>query len=144
MDLRFQPDYPEGFRVWSGDEDVAGIHHRLNAARRFAKGRQQAVELVPNRTIRNDRNAIKVLGIFKGWFFTHRVHVGYVRADTAKAIADSGLAGEVRGRLQTIWCDGYYPDYIVVRFDILAPYTPPAKTEKPKKPGGAGRRRRGA
>lgn len=133
LNLRFLPDYPAGWSVWAGDEEVAGINHRLHNAKRFAKARNQAIELVLEPSNRHDPNAIKVMGVYQGWFFTRHVHLGYVEAGTAQRIADEGLTYKIRGRLKNIWWGGYVRDYIIVRFDILAPYTPRPQKEKPKR-----------
>ncbi len=66
LDPRFQPDYPAGLRVWLADQEVAGNNPRLGNGRRFARGREQAVVLAPEPANPHDRNAIKVMGVYKG------------------------------------------------------------------------------
>ena len=120
-DLRFLPDIPGGMRIWVTDVEVAGIQHRLSAARAFAKGRSHELLLEREPRNRHDTNAIKVIGVYEGWFFTHSVHIGYVPADIAKLVADRGDFDQLRPRLKNIWWGGYVRDFIVVRFDILEP-----------------------
>jgi HIRAN domain len=130
-DLRFLPPIPDGMRILFGDTEVAGVQHRLANAFTFARGRNHDLLLEPEPTNRHDPNAIKVIGFYKGWFFTHRVHLGYVPAEMAKVVAERGLVHQVRGRLKNIWWGGYVRDYLVVRFDILEP-KPPREERVPK------------
>jgi len=128
-------------RIWISDEEVAGIQHRISAARAFAKGRKQKLRFEREPRNHHDPNAIKVIGVYKGWFFTHSVHIGYVPADIAKLIAERGGFDELRPRLKNIWWGGYVRDFIVVRFDILEPKPPreerlkKGKQRKSKKAG---------
>jgi hypothetical protein len=130
-DLRFLPDIPDGMRILVADEEVAGIQHRISNAKAFAKGSNHDLLLEPEPRNRHDPNAIKVIGVYKGWFFTHRVHIGYVPADVARIVAERGLVDRVCPRLKNIWWGGYVRDYIVVRFDILEP-KPPREERVPK------------
>jgi len=138
LDLRFLPEIPDGMRIWYADEEVAGISYRIKYAREFAKGRNLEIKLVREPRNRHDGNDIRVLGIYKGWFFTRSVHIGYVTAEIAKAIVKSGSFDELQPRLKNIWWGGYVRDFIVVRFDILQPKparevaTPKPKKRKPK------------
>lgn len=120
-DLRFLPEIPVGMRIWVADEEVAGIQHRLAEARAFAAGRNLELLLEREPSNRHDPNAIKVVGVYKGWFFTHRVHIGYVPADIAKVVTERGDFDQLRPRLKNIWWGGKARDYIIVRFDILEP-----------------------
>jgi hypothetical protein len=120
-DLRFLPPIPEGMRILAGDEEVAGVNHRLANAKRFAKGRKHELSFEREPHNNHDPNAIKVVGIFQGWFFTHQVHIGYVSATLAKVIAERNLFAQIRPRLKNIWLGGRVRDFIVVRFDIVEP-----------------------
>ena len=132
-DMRFLPDIPEGMRIFIADEEVAGVQHRLSHARAFAKGCNHELRFEREPSNRHDPNAIKVIGIYKGWFFTHSVHIGYVAAETAESIVERGMFCQIRPRLKNIWWGGYVRDYIVVRFDILSPKPPrEPRSTKPK------------
>ena len=122
--LRFLPEIPEGMRILF-DTEVAGIQHRLENAAIFAGGRNHELRLEPEPRNPHDPNAIKVIGVYAGWFFTHAVHFGYVPADEAQTIAGCRLTFWVRPRLRNIWWGGYERDFIVVRFDILEPKQKP-------------------
>jgi hypothetical protein len=134
-DLRFLPDIPEGMRIYVADEEVAGVEHRLSNVRAFTKGQNQELRLEREPNNRHDPNAIKVVGIYKGWFFTHSVHFGYVSAEVAKLIAEQDIFSQIRPRLKNIWWGGYVRDYIVVRFDILGPKLPREQRATKPKPG---------
>jgi hypothetical protein len=97
-DLRFLPAIPEGMRIFMADMEVAGVQHRLANARAFAKGRDHELRLEREPNNRHDPNAIKVIGIYRGWFFTHSVHIGYVPAEEAKLIAQRGMFAQIQAR----------------------------------------------
>lgn len=126
-------DFPEGMSLFFADEEVAGVQHRLPNLRAFAKGRNHALRLEREPNNRHDPNAIKVIGIYKGLFFTHRVHIGYVPAEIAEEIAEQNLFSQILPLLKNIWWGGYVRDFIVVRFDILGPKPPrEPRATKPK------------
>jgi hypothetical protein len=131
--LRFYPDIPEGMSIFFADEEVAGVQHRLSNVRAFASGRHHALRLEREPNNPHDPNAIKVIGIYKGWFFTHRVHIGYVPAEIAEEIAERNLFSQIQPLLKNIWWGGYVRDYIVVRFDILGPKPPKEPREAKSK-----------
>ncbi len=120
-DLRFLPAIPEGMRIFAGDVEVAGVQHRISSAKQFLNGHQQDIHLEREPGNKHDPNAIRAVGTFKGWFFNHKAHVGYVPADLAKVIADSNMFTQIRPRLRNIWYGGRVRDFIVIRFDILEP-----------------------
>jgi hypothetical protein len=124
-------------RILVADEEVAGVSHRLSDARTFVKGRSQELRLEEEPGNSHDPNAIKVIGVYKRWFTTHSVHLGYVPAEIAKMIAARALSNRILPRLKNIWWGGYVRDYIVVRFDILEPKPPRGETERPSKRGKA-------
>ena len=140
-DLRFLPDIPEGMRIFLADEEVAGVQHRLSNARAFARGRNQELRFEREPGNPHDPNAIKIIGIYKGWFFAHSVHIGYVPAEVANVIAERGMFSLIRPRLKNIWWGGYIRDYIVVRFDILEP-KPPREPRAAKPKAGRSKRQR--
>src|SRR5262249_62287371 len=96
--LRFRPDIPDGMRKLAGDQEVAGIQYRLPNVKAFAKGRRQELRFEPDPGNPHDPNAIKVIGIYKGWFFTHSVHIGYISASVAQMIAERGLVSNILPR----------------------------------------------
>ena len=134
--LRFLPPIPEGMYVPFPDEEVAGIQFRIPAARAFAGGSDHALRLEREPGNRHDPNAIKVIAVSKGWFFRQARHIGYVAAEVARMIAKRGDFEQLEPRLKNIWWGGYVRDYIVVRFDIMAPDPPreirPTKRGRPR------------
>jgi hypothetical protein len=131
--LRFLPEIPDGMRIFAHDEEVAGVQYRLSNAKAFAKGRDHQLRLEREPSNRHDPYAIKVMGIYKGWFSSHEVHIGYVPADVAKSIAEREMFSRIRPRLKNIWWGGYVRDFIIVRFDILQPKPPcEPRAVKPK------------
>jgi hypothetical protein len=120
--LRFLPEIPQGWRIWAGDVEVAGTHHRIDAAVAFAQGDGQTLTLEPEPTNPHDPKAIKVLG----WSHSRResYFVGYVPKDIAEAIST-----EYQPRIKNIWLGGYQKPVVYIRFDILVP----KGTEEPER-----------
>ena len=133
-DLRFYPDMPKGMRLWSAAEEVSGIHYHISNARAFAKGNNPELRFEPEPGNLHDSNAIKVIGIYKGWFYTYSKFIGYVAAETAACIAEHDMIGNILPRLKNIWWGGYVEDFIVVRFDIVTIITPQEEAETKRKP----------
>ena len=129
--IRFPADIPEGKVRLACYEEVAGISFRIENAVAFAKGRNHRLELEREPGNAHDPNAIKVLGVYKGWVFEHRVHIGYVPADLASLIAERGIFGQIEAYLRNIWHGGYAKDSVHVNFDIFQPEPP--EVEKPKR-----------
>jgi hypothetical protein len=67
--LRFLPPIPEGMHILSADREVMGIEHRLSDAVAFAKESSHKIEFEREPDNPHDKNAIKVIGISKRWFF---------------------------------------------------------------------------
>lgn len=119
--MRFDPEVPEGMRVWAGWEEVKGTRHYLPATVAFAKGKNHSLRLIPEPANRFDENAISIFGVFKGWFLPHQRLIGYVAAPVAAAIAKRGDFLDLQPQLRRIWWGGYHRDFIVVAYDILEP-----------------------
>jgi hypothetical protein len=115
------------------DLEVAGIPHRKRAAIAFAKGKQHRLELEPEPKNPHDRNAIRVIGISKGWFFWHRRLLGYVPQETAERIVGAGLMKVILPRLKSIFVGEYPQPVIHVRFDLLRPKLAKEPRKKDKK-----------
>ncbi len=126
ISLRFLPPIPDGYRILENEVEVAGINYRTANALAFAKRRQQRIELERDPSNPHDPNAIKVIGVCKGWFFWRRYHIGYLPRDTAARIVSEGI--RVEPRLRNIWAGGYVRDAIHIRLDLVAPK--PEKTPK--------------
>lgn len=117
---------PKGYVTYDSVE-VAGIPYRKPAALRFAKGRNQWLEWEREPNNRHDRNAIKIYGCTRGLFGTRRRFIGYVPAETARRIVDSGLWGLVLPHFQSLYVDdvGVAPgdEFIEITFQVLGPGT---------------------
>lgn len=138
LKLRFEPPIPDGMRIMEGHIEVAGIPHRMANAVAFARRAQQYLELEREPNNPHDPNAIKVIGVSKGWFFWRRHFLGYVPRETAAIIAENRLWGRIKPRLRSIWAGGYVKDTVYVNFDILEPIPPPEPTKRrQRKHGGS-------
>jgi hypothetical protein len=135
--LRFEPPIPDGMWIMEAHIEVAGIPHRMGNAVAFARRGQHYLELEREPNNPHDPNAIKVIGVSKGWFFWRRHFLGYVPRETAARVAEMGLWGRVKPRLRSIWAGGYVQDTVYINFDILEPKPSPkhAKTRRRKRDG---------
>lgn len=122
--LRFRPIISHGWRVWKEAVEVAGIPFRISDARKFANGRRQNLCLERETSNQRDPHAIKVIGLYKSWFFNRSAHIGYVPAEDAEIIARRDFS-EFLPRLRSIWLGDQTALAIVVSFDIL-------ETKKPR------------
>lgn len=133
INLRFLPPIPEGMRIMEADIEVAGIPYHKAAALAFARRQQQYLELEREAGNQHDPNAIKVIGVSKGWIGWQRHFLGYVPRETAKQIAEEGLGNAIVPRLRNIWAGGYVQDVVYIRFDILKPKPVKESATKAKK-----------
>jgi len=104
--LRFQPERPEdytpyGKAIGSG-EPVAGTSHREETVRAFIEGRNRSLE-VEYAPTEKFPEAIKVFGVWDDVKGTHRQHIGYVNAETAKEIHEKYKDLPIATELRTIY-----------------------------------------
>lgn len=119
--IDFYPFIPDGFRTYA-HLTVAGIQHRKEAAFKFANGSMQSLELEQeptNKNDKNDKNAIKVIGIFKGLLFLKREFMGYVPKDCAKQIIESRILAYIKPCLTRIYAKDR--EFIEIQFNIIGP-----------------------
>jgi hypothetical protein len=120
INIRFLPEYPSDFVIYETETTVAGVDHRLDAALRFARGKNQRLDLEREPTNEHDPNAIKVFGISKAWFTSRREFVGYIYRSEAKSIVENGFWGRIMPRLRHIWVSDDSRE-VIIRFDIVGP-----------------------
>lgn len=110
---------PSGFRIYFDRVSVMGITMRKADAAAFCKAqdRELALEREPGNP--HDANAIKLIGSWKGWFGRKSRHLGYVPADMAAKLAETGLADTVRPRLMKTYLgtDGF----VEIEFQVIGP-----------------------
>lgn len=116
--LEGQP-IPDGYQIFQDRINVAGVFRRKYAGMAFCLGRQQHLRFERERTNRHDPNAIKVFGIWRGWFIKWEKLLGYVPADQAARIVDLKLEDQVRPRLlKTYVGEG---GLVEIQFQIVGP-----------------------
>ena len=123
VNIRFTHEIPSGWRIWKENVEVADIPLWITDARQFAYGRGQAIQLEQDP---GNPNVIKVIGLYKGWFISHKAHIGFVPAEDAAIIARRDFA-EFRPRLRSIWVGDQVNTRINVKFDILETVKPRTK-----------------
>jgi HIRAN domain len=110
---------PDGFRIFRDRVPIMGLPMRKSVAAAFCKasGKQITFEREPSN--QHDRNAIRVMGSWKGWFSRKRKMLGYVPAEDAAKLVSLGLADSVRPRLLKTYLgtDGF----VEIEFQIIGP-----------------------
>jgi len=120
-DLAFAIDIPAGYRMLAENVEVIGVHFFLEDAKRFAAGKNQALMLEQDRKNPKNRNAIKVIGICRGWFANKKYLIGHVPMELADTIAKRRIFDTLKPILASIWWSGESNEFINVRFHIIEP-----------------------
>jgi hypothetical protein len=83
---------------------VQGLHVEAlrSQGERFARGRAQELVLVAEPSNPHDKNAVRVIGNYKGLLFSSRAELGYVPKDIAEALVITGLLPYVSPRLKYV------------------------------------------
>lgn len=110
---------PDGYRIYSDDVDVAGLQHHKGAAILFAGSKHPWVELLPEPTNKYDKNAIVVLGCWRGWWWTSRRPIGFIPRGLAQTVAESGLFPVIQPRLKMTYLSAYY--FVEVQIQLVGP-----------------------
>ncbi len=113
------PAIPDGFQIYEERLEVAGLAYRKRHALRFVRGREHRLEFEPEPSNRFDPNAIRVIGLWRGWFRARRALIGYVPKDVAAAIQETGFVDAVVPRLLKTF-EGS-SGFVEVQFQVLGP-----------------------
>jgi HIRAN domain len=117
----FRPAIPSGCQIYAARLFVQGLHidaHR-SQGERFARGRAQEITLLAEPSNPHDKNAVRVIGTFKGLLLASRAELGYVPKDIAEALVTTALLPSVSPRLKyvSVGDDGR----VDIEFDIVGP-----------------------
>jgi len=112
-------DLPKGYQILEKRLLVAGIQHYSDAALKFIHNSDQHLELEKEENNKFDPNAIKIIGVSKGWFFNSRNHIGYVPKEISKQINATELFEMVKPRVTRTYEDDN--DFIEIQFQIIGP-----------------------
>lgn len=117
----FRPPIPEGWQIYVPRLFVQGMHvetHRKQVEA-FAHGRAQELSLLAEPTNPHDKNAIKIIGNYKGLFFVSRAELGYVPRDIAEALVKTSLLAVTSARLKYVSVnEGGHAE---IEFEIIGP-----------------------
>lgn len=117
----FRPPIPRGWQLYAPRLFVQGLHverHR-SQGERFARGRAQELVLVAEPSNPYDKNAIRILGDFKGLLLSSRVELGYVPQDVAEALVITSLLTAVAPRLKYVSVGDN--GCVEIEFDVVGP-----------------------
>lgn len=100
----FSPPIPAGWQIYAPRLFVQGLHVEKHRERgeEFARGRAQELFLLAEPTNPHDKNAVKIIGNYKGLFLTSRAELGYVPRDVAEALVKTGLLAVTTARLKYV------------------------------------------
>lgn len=115
--LDFLDPIPDGYQIFERDLIVAGVQHIKKDALKFSKGSKQSIALEREPNNKYDSNAIKIMGISKGFLSSKRFFIGYVPKEFAKQIVSTKVMGSVKARLDRIYIGE--KDFVEIRFQIL-------------------------
>ena len=110
---------PEGFRIYQDRISVMGVAMRRTDVAAFCKGSDRQLALLQEPDNPYDRNAIRIVGSWKGWLFRKEKLLGYVPAEEAAKLARLGLGTNVLPRLLKTYVgdDGF----VEIEFQIIGP-----------------------
>lgn len=105
---------PNGYCILEERVHLSGIQFHRQAAASFCRGSDQQVVLRPDPGNLDDKNAIAVVGEWRGWFFSKAERVGFVPKEISERLAANGLTNLVHGRLlKTYVSDGGFVEIII-------------------------------
>ena len=108
---------PQGYIIFMDNVEVPFHPRYKDALKKWVESKDLSITLErePNNPV--DTNAIKIIGLSKGFFGTKRRHIGYVEKAIAKKIVEKDFADKVYGELREI---GINPDgeWIGVRYHL--------------------------
>lgn len=117
--IRFKEPIPSGYRIYYGQVAVAGVGRRKPQAQAAASGRDLQIVLEFEPANKHDRNAVKVVARYKGWFLKHSDMIGYLPRDLAEEIASKEVLPLLKARPKELWVgDRGGMDFII---DLLGP-----------------------
>lgn len=117
----FRPTIPSGCQIFAARLFVQGLHFEAHRSEgeRFARGRAQALALVAEPSNPHDKNAVQVIGNFRGLILSSRADLGYVPKDIAEALVTTGLLPSVSPRLKYVSLGDN--GRVDIEFDIVGP-----------------------
>ena len=102
LDIPFE-EKPEGYGYLVSSSDVVGTTFRLKEVKAWVNSSDLSLELEREPDNEHDENAIKVIGVSKGFFFGYnKRHIGYVDRRTASKEIGKKDIKQIKTTLQRI------------------------------------------
>jgi hypothetical protein len=120
MDIKrkFEKSGPDGLQIYESYIEPAGAYWQNSDVLKFiAGGTRLSLELEREPRNKYDSNAIKVIGVVRGWLLSSRYHIGYVPAAIAKKLVLGKFWPNVAATLRMVEAR----EYTHVKFDLLGP-----------------------
>lgn len=125
--ISFLPPIQVGYEIYYENLEIQEIEDRQTAVWQFIQGSNHSLDWEQEPSNPHNPHAIKLFGISEQMFTTKREMLGYVPADVAKEIINSGLWPFMQLRLDCIFAAGQ--GSVAIRFQILGPI----RKKKPEK-----------
>ena len=116
---RFNPAIPRGMRIFERDVVVEGVEFHRYYAKKFVLRSKQGIYLEREPDNRHDPNLIRVMGKAKSWLLVMNKCIGYVPADIAMHLVESGIEDKVQVHLREVSVGRR--SHIGISFDVLGP-----------------------
>lgn len=124
--------YPETHRIYEDRLSIAGVHHYRDDAASFCRSSEKSIYFDLDAANHYDKNAIRIMGQWKGLWGQKIKILGYVDAGTAAKIASLSLQRDILPRLLKTYVG--HDDYVEILYQIVGPkarfaeYSPPKVT----------------
>jgi uncharacterized protein YprB with RNaseH-like and TPR domain len=108
---------PKGCQIFEMRLEPVGLAYRKANATTFVNASRQWLEMEPEPLHGFDKNAIRVMGCWKGFLGVRKVLIGYVPKEVARVLVTYGFLGQVRPRLLKTYLG--YDGQVQVLFQLI-------------------------
>ena len=120
MNRKFDLVHPEGLQIYESYIEPAGAYWEYPNVLKFIQGgKNLCLELEREPKNKHDPNAIKIIGVVRGWIFAKRYHIGYIGREIAKKLVAGRFWPNVTANLRRVTLND--EGYVHVNFDLLGP-----------------------
>jgi len=120
INRKFELGGPEGLQIYESYIEPAGAYWKNPDVLKFiCGGANLSLELQREPRNKYDPNAIKVIGIVRGWMFKKRYHVRYLSRESARKLVLGKFWPRVAANLRRVTLND--EGYMHINFGLLGP-----------------------
>ena len=120
INRKFDLGGPEGLQIYESYIEPAGAYWKNPNVLKFIQGgANSSLELEREPKNKYDPNAIRIIGVVRGWIYTGRYHIGYVAKEIARKLVMGSFWPNVAANLRRVTVND--EGYIHINFDLLGP-----------------------